>query len=138
MLAICTSLSVTTGSANACRPRVEQAAVAANAIAAAANAILFFISLLRSFGVTVPTRLRAGTPPQLLPPGDPLRDFLFERKRPRLVEPRAVKRIRQILLRDICLRGVMRVLVPLSISQFLHQTGGSIPDVQGYRLGRIL
>src|SRR5688572_6974687 len=101
MLASCTSRSVTTGSANAARPSVEQADVAANATAAAANAIPFLISLLR-VGRIITGRLRAGAPSQVFPPGDPLRDFLLERERTGLIEPRPAQRLRQILLRDVC------------------------------------
>src|SRR2546423_13239877 len=60
---------------------------------------------------------------QLLPPREPLRDFLFEPERAGLIEHAPPEAFGQVLLRDVCLWGVMCVLIPRVISQFLHQLG---------------
>src|SRR5688572_13085267 len=65
----------------------------------------------------------------LLPPSEPLCDFLLEAERTRLVELCPPEFIRQVLLRDVRLRNLVCVLVPLVVAQFLHQLRRGVPDV---------
>src|SRR5687767_2438054 len=133
------SLKCTTGSRNVLRPSVAQPASAI--VANAANAILFFIgqsSLDFRFSPFIILRPSPRFRLQLRPPGHSSRDVFLEAERPRLVEHSPPELFRQILLRDVCLRNAVRVLVPLVIAQFLHQAGWGVPDVHGNRLRRRL
>src|SRR6185312_5785793 len=60
-------------------------------------------------------------PLQLRPPRQAFGDLLLEPETPGLVEHRVAQFLGQILLRNVCLRGVVRVLVPLAVTQLLHQ-----------------
>src|SRR5262245_56107140 len=75
------------------------------------------------------------SPLQVFPPRQPLGDLLLEAKSARLIERATPQFVRQILLRDVCLRNIVCVLIPRVVPQFLHQLGRRIPDVQGYTLG---
>ncbi len=89
---------------------------------------------------TFPTSLRRPqpSPRNLRPPREPLADLLLESEPPRLVEHRAAQAIGKILLRDVCVLGVVRVLIPFVIPQFLHQRRRCVADVQRHALGRRL
>src|ERR1039458_5296653 len=75
---------------------------------------------------------------EVVPPFEPLRDFLLESERGRLVEHRVGDFIRKIILRQISLRHAVRILVPGPVPPLLHQLGGRVADVFGHlRGGRV-
>src|SRR4051812_18921010 len=134
-----TSRRWTTGCSNAARPSDEHPAPAVNTAAVTTNTS-FLIAIPRS-PVDSPCPSRRFVfrfAPQLLPPRQPLRNLLLEPERPWLVKARAAQGWRQVLLRDICLRCVVRVLIPRTIPQFLHQTSRRISNVQRNALRRVL
>src|SRR4030095_15023958 len=128
---IFTSFKLTTGCSKPALPSVEHAALTTIAAEAATKAI-FPIASSPSCLPSLRLFVRRRALPKFLPPRQSFRDFLLEAEWSWLVEARAAQSVRQVLLRDICLRSAMRVLIPLTIAQFLHQTGRCIPDMHRY------
>src|SRR4051812_1134534 len=58
---------------------------------------------------------------EIVPPREALCDLLLEAEGARLVEHRSVETFGEVFLWQVCLRNGVRVLVPFSITQFLHQ-----------------
>src|SRR3954468_15394010 len=66
---------------------------------------------------------------QICPPLEAFGDFLLESEGSRLIEDAAAQLLRQVLLRDVCLRDRMGILIALVVAEVLHQARGSIPNV---------
>src|SRR6266542_3385654 len=137
---ILTSLNCTSGCLKPPTPSVAHPPSATAAIAPTSSFLCIICSprARLAIGRALIVSLACYPVLQFVPPRKPLGDVFLEAKRSRVIEHRSPKSVRQVLLRDVCLRDAVCVLVPLPISQFLHERGRGVADVKRNRRARRL
>src|SRR5437762_1848725 len=106
-----TSRRRTTGFSNAACPRAEHPnPMPASAVVTTITPTSFLIVPSHESSAAPLLGLLARPSPEVLPPCQSFGNFLLESEWTRLVKPRAAQTLRKILLRDICLRRIVRVL----------------------------